>query len=158
MLKKFKSLRRFFLGAYRGIKLKLYNNKFSFGKSFFCGRGCFIATKNKIIIGDNFYMGNNCHLASNLNVGDNVMLGSNVAFVGGDHRIDDKSVLMNSSGRDLFKTTTIKNNVWIGHGSIIMHGILINEGSIVAAGSVVTKNIPKNTIWGGNPAKLIKRR
>ena len=86
MLKKIKSIRRLILGKIRSIKLNLHNN-ITFGKNFFCGHGCFVASKNIISIGNNFYMGNNCHLASNLTTGDNVMLGSNVAFVGGDHKI-----------------------------------------------------------------------
>ena len=157
MLEKIKSFRRQTLGKIRSIILNSHNN-ITFGKNFFCGHGCFVASKNRISIGNNFYMGNNCHLASNLTTGDNVMLGSSVAFVGGDHKIDDKDVLLNSSGRDTLKTTIIKDNVWIGHGAIIMHGVTIEKGSIIAAGSVVTKNVPEYSIWGGNPAKLIKQR
>ena len=157
MLKKIKSIRRLILGKIRSIKLNSHNN-ITFGKNFFCGQRCFVASKNIISIGNNFYMGNNCHLSSNLTIGDNVMLGSSVAFVGGDHKIDNKDILLNSSGRDKLKTTIIKDNVWVGHGAIIMHGVTIEKGSIIAAGSVVTKNVPEYSIWGGNPAKLIKRR
>ena len=50
------------------------------------------------------------------------------------------------------------DNVFIGAHSIILKGVTIGENSIVAAGSVVTKSIPANPIWGGNPAKKIKDR
>jgi acetyltransferase-like isoleucine patch superfamily enzyme len=54
---------------------------------------------------------------------------------------------------------TIGNNVTIGAKSIIMPGVNIGDDSIVAAGSVVLKGtlIEKNEIWGGNPAKFIKK-
>ena len=52
----------------------------------------------------------------------------------------------------------IEDDVWIGHGAIILAGVQIGKGSIVAAGSVVTKDIPPCEIWGGNPAKKIKDR
>ncbi|EJT6165213.1 hypothetical protein N2W22_001681 [Clostridium perfringens] len=52
----------------------------------------------------------------------------------------------------------IKNNVWIGLNSIILGNVTIEEGAIIGAGSVVTKNVGKNEIWAGNPAKFIKRR
>jgi acetyltransferase-like isoleucine patch superfamily enzyme len=50
----------------------------------------------------------------------------------------------------------LKNNVFIGAGAIIIQGITIGENSIIGAGSVVIKNIPENSTYVGNPAKLIK--
>jgi len=103
-------------------------------------------------------MGRNCHLASNAIIGDDVMFASYVAIVGGDHKIDNINVMMNQSGRDDMRTITIEDNVWIGHGSIIMHGVTIRSGAVIASGSVVTKEVPNNAIFGGNPAKLIRYR
>ena len=51
----------------------------------------------------------------------------------------------------------IGNNVFIGARSIICKGVNIGDRSIVAAGSVVVRSIPANEIWGGNPAKFIKK-
>jgi acetyltransferase-like isoleucine patch superfamily enzyme len=51
----------------------------------------------------------------------------------------------------------IKDDVFIGTRSIINKGVIIGERSIVASGSVVTKSIPQDEIWGGNPAKFIKK-
>jgi len=50
----------------------------------------------------------------------------------------------------------IKDKVWIGFNSIILKGVTIGEGAIIGAGSVVTKDVPKWTIVGGNPAKIIR--
>lgn len=50
----------------------------------------------------------------------------------------------------------IEDNVFIGARSIILKGVTIGENSIVGAGSVVTRSIPSNQIWGGNPAKFIR--
>jgi acetyltransferase-like isoleucine patch superfamily enzyme len=44
----------------------------------------------------------------------------------------------------------------IAAGAIIIGGVTVGENSVVAAGSVVTKNVPPNTLVGGNPAKLIR--
>jgi acetyltransferase-like isoleucine patch superfamily enzyme len=52
----------------------------------------------------------------------------------------------------------IKNDVWVGLNSIILRGVTIGNGAIIAAGAVVTKNIPDYEIWGGVPAKFIKKR
>ena len=52
----------------------------------------------------------------------------------------------------------IEDNVWIGVNSTILPGVTIGSGSIIAAGAVVTKDVPKNTIVGGIPAKIIRSR
>ena len=53
---------------------------------------------------------------------------------------------------------TIKDNVLIGMGSIIMDDCVIESNSIIAAGAVVTKNtrVPEGTIYAGIPAKKVK--
>lgn len=52
----------------------------------------------------------------------------------------------------------IGENVFIGTNTIIAKPISIGGNSIIGAGSVVTKDIPANEIWAGNPAKFIKKR
>ncbi len=54
--------------------------------------------------------------------------------------------------------TVVGNDVWLGAESLIMPGIKIADGSVIAARAVVTKNIGPYEIWGGNPARLIKKR
>jgi acetyltransferase-like isoleucine patch superfamily enzyme len=130
----------------------------SIGKGFYCGRGCFINKANTVIAGNNFFMGNYCHIACDVTIGNDVMFASFVALVGGDHRFDKIGCSMISSGRGENKPIVIGNDVWIGHGAIIMNGVKIGEGAIVAAGGVVTKDVEPYTIVGGNPIKFIKKR
>ncbi|EFR44685.1 CatB-related O-acetyltransferase [Streptococcus pseudoporcinus] len=52
----------------------------------------------------------------------------------------------------------IEDDVWIGTNAIILSGVTIGKGAVIAAGSVVTKDVPPYTIYGGVPAKLIKKR
>lgn len=51
----------------------------------------------------------------------------------------------------------IGDDVFIGANCIIGKGITIGQKSIIAAGSVVVKSIPEGEIWGGNPAKFLKK-
>ena len=86
------------------------------------------------------------------------MFASYVSLVGGDHDITNPEILLRLSGRGTLKTTIIEDNVWLGHGVVVMHGVRIKSGAVIAAGAVVTRDIPENEIWGGNPARLIKVR
>ncbi len=49
----------------------------------------------------------------------------------------------------------IGDNVFIGEGATILRNVTIGDNSIVAAGAVVTKDIPPNSVYGGNPAHFI---
>ena len=50
----------------------------------------------------------------------------------------------------------IGNNVKICTGAIVLGSIKIGDNSIIGAGAVVTKDIPKNSVVVGNPARIIK--
>lgn len=52
----------------------------------------------------------------------------------------------------------IENDVFIGVNVCICNSVTIGEGAIIGAGSVVTKDIPANQVWAGNPARYIKNR
>ena len=73
---------------------------------------------------------------------------------------DDFNSYQNVSpkGHKLKGDTVIWNDVWIGAEAMIMPGIKIADGAIVGARALVTKNIGAYEIWGGNPARLLKKR
>ena len=53
---------------------------------------------------------------------------------------------------------TIGNNVWVGYGAQIMAGVTVGDNAIVGAGAVVTKDVPKNAVVGGVPARVLRIR
>ncbi|MGC4105139.1 MAG: DapH/DapD/GlmU-related protein [Thermomicrobiales bacterium] len=53
---------------------------------------------------------------------------------------------------------TIGNDVWIGHGAIVMPGVTIGDGAVIGSAAVVTKDVAPYTIVGGVPAKPIRDR
>lgn len=112
-----------------------------------------------VTIGDRVQFGENCRIQCDIEFGNSILIACNVAFVGKDDHIVNipGKTIWNSSRGDTYKTK-VGNDVWIGHGSIILAGVTIGDGAIVAAGSVVTKSVEPCTIVGGNPAKFIKNR
>ena len=51
----------------------------------------------------------------------------------------------------------IEDDVFIGAGVIIMKGVTIGKHSVIGAGAVVTKSVPENEVWAGNPAHFIRK-
>jgi acetyltransferase-like isoleucine patch superfamily enzyme len=128
-----------------------------------CGKGTYFGPSLSIMpeavsIGHMSFIGPQCWLQSKAQIGNFVMLAGRVAIVGGDHRIDVVGTPAIEAGRDVNKTVTICDDVWVGHQALIMHGVTIGEGAIVAAGAVVTKDVPPYAVVGGVPAKLIRMR
>ena len=117
---------------------------------------CRFFGKPEITIGKNFYANVGCHFLGEISIGDDVMMGPKVVIWGRDHgimlgkpmRIQDHE----------YSKVDIGNDVWIGASAVILKGVQIADGAVIGAGSVVTKNIPKNAIAVGNPAKVIKYR
>ena len=112
-----------------------------------------------IEFGNNVQFGPNCIVQCDIKIGNNVLLAHNVALIGkDDHRYDIPGVSIWDSGRGDHYKTFIGNDVWIGHGVIVLSGVKIGDGSIIAAGAIVTKDVPPCSIVAGNPAKVIKKR
>jgi len=55
------------------------------------------------------------------------------------------------------KKITIKKDAYIGSRATILGGVTIGEGAYIAAGSVVTKDVPNFELWGGVPAKFMRK-
>ena len=51
----------------------------------------------------------------------------------------------------------IENGVHIGLNSSIRENLTIGENSTIGMGAVLTKDVGKNEIWVGNPAKLLRK-
>lgn len=112
-----------------------------------------------IIFGHHVQLGPYCHIAADIHFGNYVLCASNVSFIGrNEHSYNYPGETIWDAPRGIDKTTIIGNDVWIGHGAIIMGGVEIGEGSVIAAGSVVTKDVPPFSIVGGTPAKFLKKR
>lgn len=95
---------------------------------------------NKILISENVYIGGDCKI-----------------YDTNFHSIDFNKRILDGDSDVKSCPIIIEKGAFIGGGSIILKGVIIGEKSVIGAGSVVTNNIPEGEIWGGNPAKFIKK-
>lgn len=113
---------------------------------------------DKLKIGDFTFISHQARL----DLSDKITIGNKTA-IGGTiftHQ-DPGSMLFESITVSRFPRkvapVVIGNNVWIADSAIILCGVTIGDNAVVAAGSVVTKDVPKDTLVAGNPAKIIKQ-
>ena len=113
---------------------------------FYCDNGCRMKFGKNITINK----GATFLSAGIIEIEDGVLIGPDVKIATVNHDLEERH------HKFYFKKVTIKKNAWICIGAIICPGVTIGENSVVAAGAVVTKDVPDNSIVGGNPAKIIK--
>jgi len=136
------------------------------GKSPQIGEDCFIA-ENATIVGE-VEMGNQC------SIWFNAVIRADVHFIkmGDKVNVQDGAVIhctfekspttigdnVSIGHNAIVHGCTIKDNVLIGMGAIVMDDCIVESNSIIAAGAVVTKgtHIPSGTIYAGMPAKKLK--
>lgn len=126
-----------------------------------CGKnadiGRRIAFSQHVSLGNRSGIGDYAYFIGNVKIGDNVMMGSNCSFIASNHGMDRTDIPMILQASKSIGIE-IGNDVWIGHGCIILDGVKICDGCIIGAGAVVTKDVPPYTVVGGVPAKVIKQR
>lgn len=114
-----------------------------------------ILKKKGLKVGQNFNMREGCIIdyshAWHISIGDDVTLAPNV------HILAHDASTWTHLGYTKIKNTHIGNRVFIGASSIVLPGVKIGDDVIIGAGSVVTKDIPDNSVYVGNPAKFIQK-
>ena len=128
-----------------------------------CGNKTYIQMVDNatLTIGDNCGLSNTAvTCASSITLEDNVLLGSGCKIYDTDfHALDYSERIKGNYKNAPIKTApiVIKEGVFIGAGAYILKGVTIGKHSIIGAGSVVTKNIPDNEVWAGNPARFVRK-
>jgi acetyltransferase-like isoleucine patch superfamily enzyme len=114
----------------------------------------YTAGGQEIRVGHNVFVNQNCTFydLGGLDIGDDVMIGPNVSIITASHPLDPSQRRAATIGNPI----VIGRNVWIAAGATIIGGVTVGENSVVAAGAVVTRNVPANTLVGGNPARVIR--
>jgi len=129
--------------------------------------GCEIGDETKIgafvEIQKNSRVGRRCKISSHtficegVHIEDNVFIGHSVTFINDSFpRATTASGELQTEADWKVEQTKVCKGASIGSGSTILSKVTIGENAIVGAGSVVTKDVPPNAIFAGNPAKFLR--
>ena len=101
------------------------------------GKNCRIG---KGVVFDHIY-------CDNITLEDNVTIDDNVYFDGHEYTIT----------QTVFGRTLVKKGAHMKHHSFARTGTTIGENSVIEEYSMAQREIPPNEVWGGIPAKFIKK-
>ena len=115
-----------------------------------CNINCNVFIENDVEIGDNVTIKPGVQIWDGVTLEDKVFIGPNVTFT--------NDLLPRSKQYPIeFAKTLVKKGASIGANSTIIAGNIIGENAMIGAGSVITKDVPANEVWVGNPAKFLKK-
>ncbi len=128
---------------------------------------------NNAELGDYSYLGPRC-MVGDATIGKFCAIAAEVRIGAPNHPMDRPSMHRFSYCPEYYSADAVRddaffdrrkqdravigNDVWIGHGVIVLPGVKVGDGAVLAAGAVVTKDVPPYTIVGGVPAKIIRER
>ena len=111
-----------------------------------CNINCQVFIENDVNIGDNVTIKPGVQIWDGVTLEDDVFIGPNVTFT-------NDLVPRSKQYPEKFERTVVKKGASIGANATVVAGNTIGEYALIGAGSVVTKEVPANTVWFGNPAK-----
>ena len=121
--------------------------------------GTFVEIQKGATIGANCKIQSHTFICEGVAIEDCVFIGHNVTFIndlfprattedGAPQTEDDWQCI----------PTLVKKGASIGSSVTILCGVTIGENAMVGAGSVVTKDVPRNAVIAGNPARILKKK
>lgn len=105
-------------------------------------------------MGANCIILRNCLIESNVRIGYGSVLNTMVSL---HHGVQVGEYVTIGPGVTCLGDTSVGDNSFLGAGSIIREKTKIGNNCIIGMGSIVTKNIPDNEVWYGNPARHINK-
>lgn len=125
-------------------------------------------------VGKNTIIGTNCNIGSMAHIGRDCIIGNNVRIQGGAYVADLTEIndyvflgpnctILNdkyppSGSKSLWAKVVLRKGSVLGGGATVNPGLTIGENAILGSGSVLTKNLPDDEVWAGNPARFLMTR
>jgi acetyltransferase-like isoleucine patch superfamily enzyme len=119
--------------------------------------GAFVEIQKNASVGRRCKISSHTFVCEGVEIQDNVFIGHSVTFINDSYpRSTTAEGELQTEAHWKVEKTVVCKGASIGSGSTILSNVTIGENAIVGAGSVVTKDVPANAIFAGNPAKFLR--
>ena len=115
-----------------------------------CSIGALAHIGRKVTLGDACRIQGGAYIADECHLGDRVFIGPNATL------LNDK--YPPSQNPSQWQPVHIGNDSVIGGGATVIAGCSVGFNAVLGAGSTLTRNIPDNEVWAGNPAVYLMMR
>ena len=142
----------------KGVKIFKFVNAYGCSLGNNTKVGTFVEIQKGATIGQNCKISSHSFICEGVHIADNCFVGHGVMFTNdlfpratnpdGSQQTDEDWLLVE---------TFVEKGASIGSNATILCGITIGENALIGAGAVVTKDVPPNTIFVGNPAREFKK-
>jgi len=119
--------------------------------------GAFVEVQKNAKIGKFCKISSHTFVCEGVTIEDNVFIGHGVTFINDSYpRATSAPGKLQTEADWKVERTLVRTGASIGSGATILAGLTIGENAIVGAGSTVTKDVPRNAIVAGNPARVLR--
>jgi len=156
---------------YKGLHID-FSTKLARGVNIVCTKGSKISIQNSIIsqgvhiksdhggeiVIDNSYIGHNSIIVAlnSIKIKKNCQIAEMVVIRDHNHNYKIPNIPIKDQGFSV-SPIIVNENVWIAAKATILKGVEIGQNTVIAAHAVVNKNVERNSVYGGLPAKIIKK-
>jgi acetyltransferase-like isoleucine patch superfamily enzyme len=119
------------------------------------------AAMSRLSIGAGTAVNEYCNLRAcggEIRIGRQCLVAQMVTMVASNHSIDPGTPMIDQDWSTSPHSVIVGDDVWIGAGAILLPGARVGDGAVIAGGAVVRGEVPGNEIWGGVPARFLRRR
>lgn len=119
--------------------------------------GAFVEIQKNVRVGSRCKISSHSFICEGVVIEDSVFVGHGVMFTNDRYpRATNAEGVLQTEADWKVEPTVVKRGASIGSGATILSNLTIGENAMVGAGSVVTRDVPRNALVAGNPARIIR--
>src|ERR1035438_6031886 len=141
----------------RDVKLSKFINMYGCAIGDETRIGAFVEIQKNALVGKRCKISSHTFICEGVIIEDNVFIGHGVMFINDIYpRATTTDGHIQTEADWKVGRTVIRRGSSIGSNATILSNTVVGENAIVGAGSVVTRDVPRNAIVAGNPARILR--